>query len=167
MGYVIRLLSMLIISILFSCSEKVSNQKLEDLYSILDKKIVSLQGRAVSLKDFFSHSQATLSFISLSCEHCYYQTEVLIANHAEKPDSLQLAFIADVHPDSLSAFAASFTYDTSTTVFLQDKNGELAQQMGVTSYPTMFLYDTAGVHLQTIVGEAKPAYVYKFFHEPH
>lgn len=104
-------------------------------------------------------------FISLSCEHCHYQTQALLSDHEKKPKDLRLAFIANVHPDSLKVFASKFEYDTTTTKFIWDEEGKLAQEMGVTSYPTMFLYDTAGVHLQTIVGEAKPGYVYKFFHD--
>lgn len=107
------------------------------------------------------------SFISPGCEHCVYQAKAVISDHENKPKDLNLTFLANVHPDTLKVFASQFEYDTASTVFVVDENGELAQQMGVTSYPTMFLYDTAGVHLQTIVGEAKPAYVYKFFHEPH
>ena len=106
-----------------------------------------------------------LSFISPTCEHCHYQTQALISGHDKKPTNLRLAFIADVHPDSLKVFASKFEYDTTTTAFIWDEEGKLAREMSVTSYPTMFLYDTAGVHLQTIVGEAKPGYVYKFFHD--
>jgi thioredoxin-related protein len=106
-----------------------------------------------------------ISFISPSCEHCHYQTQALLSDHAKRPTGLRLAFIADGHPDSLKVFASKFEYDTTTTRFIWDEESKLAQEMGVTSYPTMFLYDTAGVHLQTIVGEAKPGYVYKFFHD--
>ncbi|MBC6993950.1 hypothetical protein QWY85_09885 [Neolewinella lacunae] len=108
-----------------------------------------------------------LTFINPDCEHCHYQTGALLGEDAAKPAGLRLAFLSDVHPDSLKAFASQFTYDNTATVFLWDEGGIVAQQMGVSSYPTMFLYDTAGVHLQTIVGEAKPGYVYKFFHATH
>jgi thioredoxin-related protein len=108
-----------------------------------------------------------LSFINPDCEHCQYETQALLRDHDDKPANLRLAFLSDVHIDSLKAFANQFKYDTTSTVFLWDEESKIAQQMGVTSYPTMFLYDTSGVHLQTIVGEAKPSYVYKFFHETH
>ena len=110
---------------------------------------------------------SVLSFINPHCEHCQYQTGALLSDDDTKPTDLRLAFLSDVHPDSLKAFASQFAYDTTTTVFLWDEGGKIAQQLGVSSYPTMFLYDTAGVHLQTIVGEAKPGYVYKFFHATH
>jgi thioredoxin-related protein len=106
-----------------------------------------------------------VSVISPNCEHCHYQTQAFLSDHDKKPDNLYLAFIADTHPDTLKDFASKFEYDTTNTVFLPDEGGKISLQMGVTSYPTMFLYDTAGVHLQTIVGEAKPSYVYKFFHD--
>ncbi|WP_273446795.1 peroxiredoxin family protein [Neolewinella agarilytica] len=112
-------------------------------------------------------SPLLLTFISPACEHCQYQTQALLSDHEQKPNDLRLAFLSDVHPDSLKSYASQFEYDTATTVFLWDEGGKIAQQMEVSSYPTMFLYDTAGVHLQTIVGEAKPGYVYKHFHDTH
>ncbi|WP_175489223.1 peroxiredoxin family protein [Neolewinella agarilytica] len=121
-------------------------------------------------KDFTplaNKNYCALTFISPACEHCQYQTQALLSDHAQKPEDLRLAFLSDVHPDSLKSYASQFEYDTATTVFLWDEGGKIAQQMEVSSYPTMFLYDTAGVHLQTIVGEAKPSYVYKHFHDTH
>jgi thioredoxin-related protein len=126
-----------------------------------------ISGNYFSLK-VEKYSESTfviLNFISLSCEHCHYQTQALLSDHEMKPTGLRLAFVAGGHPDSLTAFANQFEYDTTYTKFIHDEGDKIAQQMDVTSYPTMFLYDTAGVHLQTIVGEAKPSYVYKFFHD--
>ncbi|SEP89723.1 peroxiredoxin family protein [Neolewinella agarilytica] len=138
-----------------SCSNVESQEEFDhDLVQILIE-----ENRALGLSNRIS------SFISPSCEHCHYQTQALLSDHDKKPAGLRLAFIADVHPDSLKVFASKFEYDTATTAFIWDEEGKLAREMGVTSYPTMFLYDTAGVHLQTIVGEAKPGYVYKFFHD--
>jgi len=123
----------------------------------------------INITDFSSPGriESIATFISPACEHCQYQTQALLSDHEHKPEGLRLAFLSDIHPDSLKAYASQFDYDTATTVFLWDEGGKIAQQMEVSSYPTMFLYDTAGVHLQTIVGEAKPGYVYKYFHATH
>jgi len=137
-----------------SCNEQNSNRTL----------LHPQPNTSLAFQELSNRRYKILTFLSLACEHCHYQVQALLTDHAQRPDSLQLVFLADVHSDSLTAFANGFTYDTTTTIFLQDENGKLAQQLSVTSYPTMFLYDTAGIQLQTIVGEAKPAYVYKFFH---
>lgn len=143
--------------LMFSCEKAVNNED----------KVVYPSDMLNEFKFSLNQSNKILSFINPDCEHCQYQTGALLGNYDAKPADLRLAFLSDVHPDSLRAFASQFAYDTTTTVFLWDEGGKIAQQLGVSSYPTMFLYDTAGVHLETIVGEAKPGYVYKFFHASH
>lgn len=149
-----------------SCAQVESIKKPKEKVLILNHRAITIERDTFETQRHLGGVSSALIFISPACEHCQYQTEVLLPKHDQKPSGLRLAFLSDVHLDSLKAFASQFNYD-STTVFLWDEDGEIAQQMGVSSYPTMFLYDTAGVHLQTIVGEAKPSYVYKFFHETH
>lgn len=150
-----------------SCNDNSTENKTKSDVKKSNSIIAIINPLSGSQMVFKNGSLALLSFISPACEHCQYQTQALLSDHDKKPADLRLAFLSDVHPDSLKAFANQFEYDTTTTVFLWDEGGEMSQQMGVASYPTMFLYDTAGVHLQTIVGEAKPSYVYKFYHETH
>lgn len=152
-----------ILASLFVFCKKDKGQSVSEPYS---EVVGSSIQRGAYFKLFSGkRTKGVLSFISPTCEHCHYQTQALISGHDKKPTDLRLAFIADVHPDSLKVFANKFEYDTTTTTFIWDEEGKLAREMSVTSYPTMFLYDTAGIHLQTIVGEAKPGYVYKFFHD--
>ena len=150
-----------------SCDSVEREQSTKGAYLIPDQNVISIEEDTVSIQMFMNERPSILSFINPDCEHCQYQTQALLSDHDDKPANLHLAFLSDVHLDSLKSFANQFEYDTTTTVFLWDESGKIAQRMGVSSYPTMFLYDTASVHLQTIVGEAKPSYVYKFFHETH
>ncbi|MEM6769926.1 MAG: hypothetical protein AAF597_04990, partial [Bacteroidota bacterium] len=149
---------------LISCSKGSVGESLSVSELPLEE---ALSNKNKGLFQSTAYNYTILSFISPACEHCNYQTQALIADHNQRPEDLSLIFFADIHPDSLVAYSREFVYDTVTTTFLWDESGRIAQKMGVTSYPTMFLYDTAGVHLQTIVGEAKPSYVYKFFHGPN
>lgn len=153
----------LVVSCLGSCKHDLIKQEAAQSVRMLSNSVLPSLEKEQGFS-FSSHRHIAV-FLSIACEHCHYQTQALLANHDEKPAGLRLAFIADGHPDSLKVFASKFEYDTTNTKFIWDEESKLAQEMGVTSYPTMFLYDTAGVHLQTIVGEAKPSYVYKFFHD--
>lgn len=163
----LNLFFFLLLPLFFSCGQVAPNEILDEDYSILKQRRTSIEGDTLEIQKHVGDLPTVLSFINPDCEHCQYETQALLRDHDDKPANLRLAFLSDVHIDSLKAFANQFKYDTTSTVFLWDEESKIAQQMGVTSYPTMFLYDTSGVHLQTIVGEAKPSYVYKFFHETH
>lgn len=156
-----KLLAFITVCVLTSClgSESVKNVKeVPPLVSVFD---------AIDLPTFRRANDNTIvSFVSPSCEHCHYQTQALLEDHVNRPSNLSLIFFATDNSDSGRAFSEQFVYDTTTTIFAWDEGGQVAERMGVNSYPTMFLYDSTGTHLETIVGEAKPAYVYKFFHEP-
>lgn len=156
----------LFVLLFVACAHVEPIETSEEKTFMLNQSVITIEGDTIETHSRFEGVCSALIFISPACEHCQYETQALLSDHNDKPANLHLAFLSDVHPDSLKAFASQFHYD-STTVFLWDENGKISQQMGVTSYPTMFLYDTSGVNLETIVGEAKPSYVYKFYHETH
>ena len=102
---------LLLLMVLFSfCNLEPPSKLSEQDYYILDESLNSTEGNTVEMQTFAGGEQALLSFISPDCEHCHYQTKALLTDHDDKPTNLRLAFLSDVHQDSLKAFANQFEY---------------------------------------------------------
>ena|GEM_PF-4612908 len=129
--------------------------------SLPNAALTALDGSQLSLAEALSGKRALLSFINPGCDHCRYEVEALCSD-VERPSDIQIVFLSGAPADSLRALAAPWV-EVPDVYFAHDSAWQVSNQLGVRSFPTMFLYEADGSLLTKVEGEAKPAYLYGLF----
>lgn len=102
-----------------------------------------------------------LIFYNPECDHCQYEAKTLSTH----PDfwKMEIAWLSGESSEANQAFRKEYAADAPASFqFLDDPEHQIGNALGVSIFPTIFIYGADGMLLHKYEGETKPAAILKW-----
>lgn len=139
----------------------VSSSSKNDLPEVAESFPTELLQSKMSLEKSSLERPRLIIFYNPECEHCQYEAETLSTN----PDfqNLDVYWVSGAASEDNQAFKASYASAAPASFhFLDDKQYQIGNALGVRTFPTIFIYGEDGSLLYKYEGETKPEAILKW-----
>ena len=111
------------------------------------QKLPAFSFRDLNDKDFTekdlssTYTSILVIYFNTTCDHCQYEAQEIYKNK-EKFSKTQILFVSDEPTKDLQAFQTKYKLaELPNLSVLEDKNKVFGKSFGVTSIPSIFIYD--------------------------
>ena len=111
------------------------------------KKLPAFSFKQLDNKDFTekdlssAYTSILVIYFNTTCDHCQYEAQEIHKNK-EKFSKTQILFVSDEPTKDLQAFQTQYKLSELPNLsILEDKNKAFGKSFGITSIPSIFVYD--------------------------
>lgn len=133
------------------------------------KMLPKIQLKGIDNKSFMLENSTKkhqiLLFFNTECEHCQNEAKE-IKKHINEFENSQLTFISIEPVDSIKNFVFKYQlYIKSNIKFAHIEAAEVGKQFGISSFPTIFIYNQNNELVKQYKGETKIEAITKFINK--